>query len=91
MGKKNKVLRKSMFGGFKKADVINYIERVQQENVEIRRELNECAAYKRDFAAVSAAKEQAEKELALMREENASLKARNVDLIGENASCIRSG
>ena len=87
MGKKNKkILRKSMFGGFKKADVINYIEKIQQENVNVRRELNDYAAYKRDFESVSAAKEQAEKELAILKAENESLKAKNVELIGENAS-----
>ena len=87
MGKKKKILRKSMFGGFKKTDVINYVERLQQENVNVRRELNECTAYKRDFETLSSEKEKIEKELAVLKEENASLKARNVDLIGANASC----
>lgn len=85
MGNKN-VLKKSVFGGFKKEDVINYIEQLQQEIVNLKRELGECSAYKRDFEMMKNAKDKAEKELFDQKEENTSLKSKNTELIEMNAS-----
>lgn len=85
MAKKD-ILKKSVFGGFKKEDVINYIEQLQQEIVNLKREVSDSTAYKRDFEMMKNSKEQAEKELSAQREENASLKAKNCELIEMNAS-----
>lgn len=85
MGSKN-ILKKSVFGGFKKEDVINYVEQLQQEIVNLKRELGECNAYKRDFELMKNEKEKAEKDLASQREENFSLKSKNSELIEMNAS-----
>ena len=80
------VLKKSVFGGFKKEDVINYIEQLQQENVNLKRELGECSSYKRDFLMMKNSAEKAESELNSQREENVSLKTKNSELIEINAS-----
>lgn len=85
MGKKE-VLKKSVFGGFKKEDVINYIEQLQQEIVNLKRELSDCSAYKRDLEIMKNSKEQLEKELSAQCEENTSLKAKNSELTEINNS-----
>ena len=85
MAEKN-ILKKSVFGGFKKEDVINYIEQLQQEIVNLRREVGECSSYKRDFELMKKEMESVEKDLAVQREENTSLKEKNSELISINAS-----
>ena len=85
MAEKN-ILKKSVFGGFKKEDVINYIEQLQQEIVNLRREAGECSSYKRDFELMKKEMESVEKDLAVQREENTSLKEKNSELISINAS-----
>lgn len=37
------ILKKSLFGGFRKSDVINYVEQIQAENISLKKELEEKA------------------------------------------------
>lgn len=82
----DKVLKNSFFGGFKKEDVINYIEQLQQEIVSLKREAGDNAACKRELDSVKLSNESYEKEILVLKEENAALKAENANLIEKNAS-----
>ncbi len=85
MSNKN-ILKKSAFGGFKKEDVINYIEVLQQEIVDLKKERNDCLLYKRDFELLQKSKCELEKNLIEQKTENESLKSKNSELIELNAS-----
>lgn len=66
------ILKKTLFGGFKKGDVLDYIEKLQQENVELKagagekenilasleEAYNTCSALKEEKAALEKAKEE---------------------------------
>lgn len=83
---KDSVLKKTAFGGFKKEDVLDYIEKLQQEIVNLKRDASDCAAYKRDAEELKAYKTQAEAEKDVLRSEAETLKAENSALIEKNAS-----
>lgn len=82
----DKILKKTAFGGFKREDVLNYIEQLQQEIVSLKREVSDGVSCKRELENVKSAKDYADSELAALREENAALKEQNADLIEKNAS-----
>lgn len=85
MGNKN-ILKKTAFGGFKKEDVINYIEILQQEIVDLKKERNDCLLYKKDFEMLKSSKEESEKQLSEQKAENEALKTKNSELIEMNAT-----
>ena len=62
------ILRKSAFGGFKRADVLELIEKLQQENVELK---SAVTASEEGKAELDAAKEK----IALLEEQKAELEA----------------
>ena len=89
----DKILKKSVFGGFKKSDVLDYIEKLQQENVELRRSneekenilaaLNEayntCNTLKEEKSSLELAKEDLLKKVNDLTEKNIGL----TDALGE--------
>lgn len=83
---KDKILKKTAFGGFKKEDVLDYIEKLQQEIVDLRREASDCAAYKREAESLIASKTEAESSVAALQAEIKALKAENSGLIENNAA-----
>lgn len=83
---KDTVLKKSAFGGFKKEDVLDYIEKLQQEIVNLKRDASDCAAYKREAEELRAYKTQAEATADALRSEAEALKSENSALIEKNAS-----
>ncbi len=83
---KDKILKKSAFGGFKKEDVLDYIEKLQQEIVDLKREAADCAAYKRDADRLKASEAETEKRVATLLEQNEALTVENSSLIEKNAS-----
>lgn len=83
---KDKILKKSAFGGFKKEDVLDYIEKLQQEIVSLKRDASDCAAYKREVEALKLSAEQKDKATESLKTENEALKAENSSLIEKNAS-----
>ena len=83
---KDKILKKSAFGGFKKEDVLDYIEKLQQEIVELKREAADCAAYKRDVDRIKASEAEAEKKVVSLLEQKDALTAENSALVEKNAS-----
>ncbi len=83
---KDKILKKAAFGGFKKEDVIDYIEKLQQEMVDLKREASDCAAYKREADALRVQNAENEKTIASLQAENDGLKAENSSLTEKNAA-----
>lgn len=83
---KDSVLKRSAFGGFKKEDVLDYIEKLQQEIVNLKRDASDCAAYKREAEELRAYKIQAEATADALRNEAEALKVENSALIEKNAS-----
>lgn len=83
---KDTILKKSAFGGFKKEDVLDYIEKLQQEIVNLKRDASDCAVYKREAEELKAYKTQAEATADALRSEAEALKAENSALIEKNAS-----
>ncbi len=83
---KDKILKKSAFGGFKKEDVLDYIEKLQQEIVSLKRDASDCAAYKREAEALKSASEVKDKTAETLKAENEALKAENASYIEKNAS-----
>ena len=65
----DRLLKKSLFGGFKREDVLDYIEKLQSENValadELREKSAECAegVSQEDFAALKAENEELKAEI----------------------------
>lgn len=80
------ILKKSVIGGFKKEGVLNYVEQLQEEIVSLKKELSENSVRKKELDTVADARDAAEKELHMLREENEALKAENVVLIERNAA-----
>lgn len=80
------ILKKSLLGGFKKEGVLNYVEQLQTEIIELKKELNNKTACQKDVDDLKSLKEASEKRLAELSEENASLKSENGALIEQNAA-----
>ena len=80
------ILKKSLLGGFKKEGVLNYIEQLQAEIIELKKELNNKTACQKDVDDLKSLKEASEKRLAELSEENESLKSENGTLIEQNAA-----
>ncbi|MEE1139245.1 MAG: hypothetical protein U0M02_12270 [Acutalibacteraceae bacterium] len=83
---KDKILKKSAFGGFKKEDVLDYIEKLQQEIVSLKRDASDCTAYKREAEALKSSVADKDKAAESLKAENDSLKAENASYIEKNAS-----
>ncbi|MBR4858490.1 MAG: hypothetical protein IKU08_04820 [Clostridia bacterium] len=83
---KDKILKKSAFGGFKKEDVLDYIEKLQQEIVSLKRDASDCAAYKKEAEALRLSSSEKDKAAQALKAENETLKAENAAHIEKNAS-----
>lgn len=83
---KDKILKKSAFGGFKKEDVLDYIEKLQQEIVSLKRDASDCNAYKREAEALKSSVADKDKAAESLKAENDALKAENASYIEKNAS-----
>ena len=83
---KDKILKKSAFGGFKKEDVLDYIEKLQQEIVSLKRDVSDCNAYKREAEALKSSVADKDKAAESLKAENDALKAENASYIEKNAS-----
>lgn len=83
---KDNILKKSAFGGFKKEDVLDYIEKLQLEIVSLKRDASDCAAYKKEIEALKSSAKDGEKALSDLKAENEVLKAENSSFIERNAS-----
>ncbi|MBE6819692.1 MAG: keratin [Ruminococcaceae bacterium] len=83
---KDKILKKSAFGGFKKEDVLDYIEKLQQEIVSLKRDASDCAAYKREVEALKSSAADKDKTAETLKAENEALKVENASCIEKNAS-----
>ena len=83
---KDKILKKSAFGGFKKEDVLDYIEKLQQEIVSLKRDASDCNAYKREAEALKSSVSDKDKAAESLKAENDALKAENASYIEKNAS-----
>jgi cell division septum initiation protein DivIVA len=68
------IIRKSFFGGFNRADVLDYIEMLQRENADLRQGID-------DRENILASLEEAYNTCASLREEKESLEKANVDLL----------
>ena len=67
-------------------DVINYIEILQQEIVDLKKERNDCLLYKTACEMLKSSKEESEKQLSEQKAENEALKTKNSELIEMNAT-----
>ena len=74
------------FGGFKKEDVLDYVEKLQQEIVDLKRGASDCATYKREADELRAQKKLAEKEVSSLKEEKEAIKADLSEFIEKNAA-----
>ena len=83
---KDKILKKSAFGGFKKEDVLDYIEKLQQEIVSLKRDASDCTAYKKEAESLRLSSSEKDKAAQALRAENETLKAENAAYIEKNAS-----
>ena len=83
---KDKILKKTAFGGFKREDVIDYIEKLQQEIVDLKRDAADCAAYKREADELRRNKKFANDIAEATKSENETLKAELSAQIEKNAS-----
>ena len=81
----DRILKKSVFGGFKKEDVLDYVERLQQEIVDLKRQASDNAGIKREFERTKSLKEALENERKTLKEEISALKEDNANLIEKNA------
>lgn len=80
------VLKKSFIGGFKKKDVIDYIEQLQNDNSTLSEELSENAGAKEQVQTLSASNDALSARIESITAENASLKDDNDKLIKQNAA-----
>ncbi len=79
-----RILKKSVFGGFKKEDVLDYIEMLQKEIVTLKAEANANSANKSELDSLKS------KNVELLRN-NAALKEENDKIKGENLTLLESG
>ena len=79
-----KVLKKSLFGGFKKDTVLNYIEELQNEIVDLRKELSNNNGYCDEIESLKAANCSYISESAALAAKLDALKAENESLSESN-------
>lgn len=87
-----KILKKSFIGGFRKKDVIDYVEKLQNENSELAKDLDsnkvnkeKIDLYENKNSELSAVVDALEEEKASLQAELRELKLNNVSLLEQNA------
>ncbi len=61
--KSDRILKKAVFGGFKRADVLDYVEKLQRENVSLAEELRQKCADSSEIESIRAEYEKMKSEL----------------------------
>lgn len=80
----DKVLRKSFLGGFKKESVLNYIEQLQNEILELKKQISNNNAVDDEFSALKAENDYVISESAAIAAKYDTLKAENESLSESN-------
>lgn len=83
------IFKKSVLGGFKKEGVLNYVEQLQSEIIELKKEISNKPDLSRDVEILKAASEEAVAETAVLAAKNDALKAENEALSEKNALLIQ--
>ena len=76
----DKVFKKSFLGGFKKEGVLNYVEQLQSEIVELKREVSNNSSFSDEVDALKAANDHVVSESATLAAKYDVLKAENESL-----------
>lgn len=81
----DKILKKTLFGGFDKEKVLIYVEKLQAEILELKKELSTKTAESENAASLLEENNQLKKELEEKKEENNMLSQENDALLKANA------
>lgn len=81
----DRILKKSLFGGFRRADVLDYIEKIQNENVSLAEELREKSAQIADMETASGENEGLPEMLEELRKTCDALRSENEELRSANS------
>lgn len=82
----NNTLRNSVFGGFNKGDVLDFIEGLQQQNALLSGRNKELEAKLEDISALKVQAERSDSEISALREKNDVLAKENEFLIEKRAN-----
>lgn len=83
------IFKKSVLGGFKKEGVLNYIEQLQSEIIELKKEITNKPDFSDEVQALKAKNEDASAETAALTAKYDALKAENDALSDKNAELLR--
>ena len=82
------IFKKSVLGGFKKEGVLNYIEKLQSEIIELKKEITNKPDFSDEVEALKAKNEDASAETTALTAKYDALKAENEALSDKNAKLI---
>ena len=82
----NQILKKSVLGGFRKEDVINYVEGLQAEIHRLKSDIGEKNGELEKLESDKSSAEALEKEVSVLREENEALKNELEEVKGREAA-----
>ncbi len=85
----DQIFKKSVLGGFKKEAVLNYIEQLQFEIIELKREISNKPDLSNEVESLKAINENAASEAAALTAKNDALKAENEALSDKNDELIQ--
>ncbi len=81
-----KILKRSVFGGFKREDVLDYIEMLLKEILALKAELNANTANQSELDSLKSKNDELLRSSAELKEENEKLKAENLSLLESSTS-----
>ena len=83
------IIKKSLFGGFKKEGVINYIEKLQSEILKLKTELSNIPNHTEELRSLKAENEASATEIAALIAKIDTLKAENESLSERNSKLFQ--
>ncbi len=83
------IFKKSVLGGFKKEGVLDYVEQLQSEIINLKKEISNKSDFSKDVEVLKAASEEAAAETAALSAKNDALKAENEALSEKNSHLIQ--
>ncbi len=83
------IFKKSMLGGFKKEGVLNYIEQLQTEIIDLKKEITNKPDLSDDVKALKSANEDASAEIIALKAKNDALNTENESLSEKNSVLIQ--
>lgn len=83
------IFKKSVLGGFKKEGVLNYVEQLQSEIIELKKEISNKPDFSDEVEALKAFNEDAAAESAALAAKYDALKAENEALSEKNSELIQ--